>query len=62
MAKILIKDYIKGLAGPKGIFTDTRNLIENMIAGGQSTAWDSHFISPAFYAFQVLMTASNKTT
>lgn len=62
MAKILIIDYIVGLAGPKGIFRDTRNLIENIIMGGHSTALDSHFLSPAFYTFQMLITASNKTT
>lgn len=55
MAKILITDYITGLAGPKDTFIDTRNLIENMIVGGHSTALDSHFTSPDFYTFQTLM-------
>lgn len=59
---MLITDYVIDLAGPKGIFQDTRNLTENMIMGGLSTAWDSHFFSPAFYTFQMLITASNKST
>lgn len=62
MAKMLITDYVIGLAGPKGIFWDTRNLIENMIMGGLSTPWDSNLISPVFYTFQMLITTSNKTT